>query len=129
MTELGMQESGDEDDSEDENSEEEEEEEDIIEEIVDEATLQQLRQEVEEAVNLVEAKPSSEPAVQQFVLGGRNLEGEQNPAPVGSEGEEERGEDGEEGEGEDEIEELGDFNRRFKPFRDGQPRQRQVDFC
>ena len=38
-------------------------------------------------------------------------------------------EDEDEEEENDDLEELGGFNAKFKPFRDGQPRTRQVNGC
>ena len=127
MNELGMADSDeDEEDSEDEDGQHEpqedqdsckegESEEDPSdtkdpsdEDISDGKTLEQLKKELEDSVKLIEANL---PAATEEALKEDLLKGDA----------EEENEDGEEN---DEIEDLRDFNARFKPFRDGQPKVR-----
>ncbi|XP_023330318.1 serine/threonine-protein kinase rio2 isoform X2 [Eurytemora carolleeae] len=112
MAELGML--SDEDEDEESGEEEDEilehnveEEEDVLEDITDEAAIEELRKEVEAAVNFVESK-QSDLEIPNLAPEKTNL----GPEPE-SEGEEDE---------DDQIEDLKDFNSRFKPFRDGQPR-------
>jgi len=125
MNELGMADSDeDEEDSEDEDGQhdpqedqdschEGESEEDPSdtkdpsdEDFSDGKTLEQLKKELEDSVKLIEANL---PAATEEALKEDLLKGDA----------EEENEDGEEN---DEIEDLRDFNARFKPFRDGQPK-------
>ena len=125
MAELGMLSDDDEDsDKEDEDQDEDEqndEDEDVLEDIMDKTAIEELRKEVEASVNLVESNSSNpEPDIPNLVPEIPNLTSDiPNLAPV-------RGSEGEDEEEDDQIEDLKDFNSRYKPFRDGQPRVRQA---
>lgn len=116
MAELGMLSDEDEDEESSEEEDEDlehnvEDDEDVLEDITDEAAIEELRKEVEAAVNFVESKQSD--------LKIPNLAPEETNLGPEHESEGEEDED-------DQIEDLKDFNSRYKPFRDGQPRARQV---
>jgi len=137
LAEMGLNSSDEEEDSDDESGEDENEEEevgvpddeadeendddDLIQEITDQNTIDELKREVEESVNLSQEKKSTadmgvvqDSTTTLEVIGHQLLENQNNGV-----------EDDSAGESQDEIEDLKDFNARFKPFRDGQPRVRQ----
>jgi len=104
------------DDADDDNDNDDNDDDDIIEEITDEQTIEELRKQVESSLTVFDTGP-------QFgTTGGLNASalkaGHKNDS--GDEAEEIE-------ELDDQIENLQEFNSRFKPFRDGQPSRTRQD--